>query len=245
MSRRLGLVTCDEIWEPLRSRHGDYADMIAHWLRAAGADFELATWAAHEGRLPASIDECDAWIVSGSRAGVYEDLPWIAPLKQWVRAAHAAGRRQLGICFGHQLLAEALGGRTRRAPAGWGIGNVTMRLRATLAGGPRGEALSLYMAHQDQVVTLPPGALWIAEAPHCPHAIFAVGDSVLGVQAHPEFTTGFMREMASENSFSLSPELRAAALASLDSPVDALAAGQWAASFLGLDVRAANGRLKD
>lgn len=235
MTRSLGLITCDSIWEPLRTRHGDYPDMIAHWLRAAGAVFELRAWPAHEGRLPARVDDCDAWILSGSRAGVYEDLPWIDPLKRWVRKVQAARRRQLGICFGHQLLAEALGGRTLRAPAGWGVGNMLLRLRATTTGAPRGGALSLYMAHQDQVVELPPGATWLAETAHCAHAMFAVGDSVLGLQAQPEFTVDFMREMTSEDCFRLSPEHRAAALASYDAPVDAVAAGVWAARFLELD----------
>ncbi|MGE3772819.1 MAG: type 1 glutamine amidotransferase [Gammaproteobacteria bacterium] len=235
MTRRLGLLACDTIWQPLRSRHGDYADMIAHWLTAAGADFELHVWAAHEGDLPAHVDDCDAWLVSGSRAGVYEALPWMASLLDWVRGVYAAGRPQLGICFGHQLLAEALGGRTLRAPAGWGIGNVVLRLRATTAGAPTREALSLYMAHQDQVVTLPPGATWLAETEHCAHAMFAMGDRVLGLQAHPEFTADFMREMTCEDAFPLRPEHRAAALASYDAPVDATAAGRWAAAFLGLD----------
>jgi len=235
VTRRLGLLACDAVWEPLRSRHGDYPDMIAHWLESAGADFELVTWAAHQGQLPARVDDCEAWIVSGSRAGVYEPLPWIAPLIEFVRAARVARRPQLGICFGHQLLAHALGGRTERASTGWGIGNVAVRLRETAAGAPPRAALDLHVAHQDQVVTLPPGAAWLAATDHCAHAMFALGKHVLGLQPHPEFTADFMREMTRDESFELYPAQRATALASYETPADNTVVGRWAADFLGLN----------
>lgn len=234
MTRRLGLLACDSIWEPLRSRHGDYAEMIAAWLRPAGADFELVTYATHAGELPARVDACAAWVISGSRAGVYDALPWIPPLMDFVRTAYAARLPLLGICFGHQLLAAALGGRTERAPSGWGLGNVALQLRMGARPPPR-ESLDLYMAHQDQVVALPPGAVWLAEAPHCQHAMFALDGHVLGLQPHPEFTTDFMREMTVDESFHVTPTLRASALDSYTRPVDSATVGLWAADLLGLE----------
>lgn len=232
---RLGLLACDSLWEPLRSAHGDYAEMYSALLREAGADFELVTYAVHAGELPARVDACDAWLVSGSRAAVYEDLAWIARLQDFARAVYAAGLPQVGICFGHQLLAHALGGRTERAPGGWGIGNVELRLRErapVTAGAP--SSLRLFMAHQDQVVTLPPGATWLAEAPHCAHAMFALGDRVLGLQPHPEFSAGFMRDMTLEDSFRLPAAQRERALASYEAPVDNALVGPLIADFLGL-----------
>jgi len=236
---RVGLIACDSIWEPLRSAHGDYADMYGALLRAAGADVDLETYAAHRGELPDSVSDCAAWLISGSRAAVYdESLPWIAGLAQFARAAHAAGRPQVGICFGHQLLAHALGGRTEPASEGWGIGNIEVRLRATPYGAPPRTTLKLFMAHQDQVTRLPPGALWLAEAAHCPHAAFALDDCVLGIQPHPEFTAAFMRDMTLEGSFRLPPARRAAALASYVEPVDNDSVGPWLADFLRLRPRA-------
>jgi GMP synthase-like glutamine amidotransferase len=232
---RLGLLACDSLWEPLRSTHGDYAEMYSAMLQEAGASFELVRFAAHEGEFPADVTACDAWLISGSRAAVYEDHPWIAQLADFARAVHAAGIPQVGVCFGHQLLAHALGGRTERAPGGWGIGNVELRLRepaAAPAGAPA--RFRLFMAHQDQVVALPPGAVWLAEAPHCAHAMFTLGGSVLGVQPHPEFTAGFMRDMTLEDSFGLPPPQRAEALASYAEPVDNALLGGWIADFLAL-----------
>lgn len=232
--RRIGLLACDTIWEPLRTRHGDYPDMFARWLGTVDTGFELSTWPVYQGRLPPGPDACDAWIISGSRAGVYDDHAWIAPLMHFVRTAYAARRPQLGICFGHQLLAHALGGHTERAAGGWGIGNVTVHLRETAAGAAPREALSLYVAHQDQVMKLPPGAVWLAHTAHCGHAMFALGGHVLGLQPHPEFTAGFMRELTAEDSFPLAADQRATALASYAAPVDNDLVARWAADFLGL-----------
>jgi len=239
LTPRLGLLACDSIWEPLRSAHGDYAEMYSAMLREAGADFELVTYAAHAGELPATTDECDAWIISGSRAAVYEDRPWIAALLGFARAARDAGVPQVGVCFGHQLLAHALGGRAERAPGGWGIGNIELSLRAPLVPEAAFPArIRLFMAHQDQVVALPPGGELLAEAAHCAHAMFRVGDRVLGIQPHPEFTAGFMRAMTAEDSFKLPTLLREQALASYGEPVDNPLVGGWIADFLGLRPRA-------
>lgn len=233
--RRLGLLACDKLWEPLRSAHGDYADMYSALLRAAGADFELVPWAVHAGEFPPHGDACDVWLISGSRASVLEDQPWINSLINFVRSTHAGGGRQVGICFGHQVLAHALGGRVVRAPGGWGLGNVelTLRDRAAIPSDVP-DRLRLFMAHQDQVAELPAGARWLAEAPHCPHAMFALDARALGMQPHPEFSVEFMRHMTFEDSLHLPEALKTQALASYAAPVDNAVIGIWIAQFLGL-----------
>ena len=128
--KRLGLLACDSLWEPLRTGFGDYPEMFTTLFAALGAEVTLEVFPVYRGTLPASVSACDCWLISGSRAGVYEDLPWIAPLMDFSRAAHAAGVPQVGVCFGHQLLAQALGGRTEKAPHGWGLGNVRLELLA-------------------------------------------------------------------------------------------------------------------
>lgn len=231
----MGLLACDRLWEPLRSAHGDYAEMYSALLKAAGVEFELVPWAVHAGELPPSSTVCDAWLISGSRASVFEERAWVVSLLDFVRATHAAGVRQVGVCFGHQVLAQALGGRVERAAGGWGLGNFELTLRdrkavpSNVPDHPR-----LFMAHQDQVIQLPPGAAWLAEAPHCPNAMFALDASALGVQPHPEFSAEFMRDMTLDPSLNLPEPLRAQALASYAAPVDSLMVGVWIAQFLGL-----------
>lgn len=233
--RRIGLLACDSIWEPLRGQHGDYAEMYGALLQAAGARFELQIYPVHAGKLPAAVSDCDGWLISGSRAGVHDPLPWIAPLQQFVRDAYAVGTPLVGVCFGHQLLAQALGGQVERAAGGWGLGNLEISVLATPSGGlPPPAPFRLFMAHQDQVVALPPDAHLLATAAHCPHAMFAISDRVLGIQPHPEFTASFMVSMTEEVSFLVPEPLRQRALESYRLPVDGRVVGNWMADFLAL-----------
>jgi GMP synthase-like glutamine amidotransferase len=224
------------VWEPLRSRHGDYPEMFERLLIAGGGAFDLNVFAVHADEWPAQVAQCDAWLISGSRAAVYDPLPWIAPLMEFVRRAVDDDRPIVGICFGHQLLAHALGGRAERAVDGWGLGNIETRMtaqRRRLAALP--DALSLFMAHQDQVTALPPGAELLAATAHCPHAMFALGPRVLGIQAHPEFDASFMRAVTVDPTFEVAPTLRAEALTSYARPADSACVARALVEFLGLD----------
>ncbi|MSQ66943.1 MAG: hypothetical protein EXR83_01935 [Gammaproteobacteria bacterium] len=235
MIPRLGLLVCDVIWEPLRGRHGDYPDMFNALLDAAGARFDLVPYATHRGVLPASPQECDAWLISGSRTAVYEPVSWMAPLTACVRSIVGTGAPLVGICFGHQLLASTFGGHTMRSNEGWGLGNIEHQVHRPMPGlaWPSG-LLKLHMAHQDQVLTLPPDAQIIASTAHCPQAIFTLGERMLGIQAHPEFTSDFMREMTLEETFDIPPAIRALALESYQNAPDQAPFAHLLTDFLGL-----------
>lgn len=233
--RRLGLLVCDSLWEPLRSAHDDYPQMCQNMLGAVDARFSLSVWAAHEGELPPDPACCDAWLISGSRAGVYESRAWIAPLMNFVRRAFDLSIPQAGICFGHQLLAQALGGETRKAVSGWGVGNLEVRISPEAGYGTwLGERLRLFMVHQDQVLALPPRAEVVGSAAHCAHALFRIDQRVLGIQPHPEFTRELMQDLLQENALHLPEPLLSQARASCASPVDSPRVAGLMADFLGL-----------
>ncbi|MFQ5565497.1 MAG: type 1 glutamine amidotransferase, partial [Paracoccaceae bacterium] len=101
----IGILQTGDVPKALAPRYGEYAPMFEAWLGRAGPELAFRAYAAHDGTLPADSAECDAWLITGSRHGVYDDLPWIAPLKAFLRDARAAGRPIIGICFGHQILA--------------------------------------------------------------------------------------------------------------------------------------------
>lgn len=205
---RIGLLECDHVDDRYRGIDGDYFEMFDDLL-----DLELVRYDAVNGELPATPDECDGWLATGSRFSVYDELEWIARLRQFVRDVRDAGAPFVGICFGHQLLAHSLGGRTEKAAVGWGVGAI----RTTLE--PQSEALLLYM-HQDQVVALPDGARILGRAEHCPVAALQVG-SMLGIQAHPEFSTAYVDALLDARVDRIGPEVTARAKRSLAEVGDA------------------------
>ena len=164
-------------------------DEVDLWFLALldGNDFEFETWMVVDGDLPDGPEAADGWLITGSKHGAYEDHPWIPPLEALIRAIHTADRPLVGICFGHQIIAQALGGRVEKFAGGWAIGQQTYQT-------PEGE-LTLNAWHQDQVTKLPPGAQRLASNGFCENAILAYGKRVLPVQAHPEFSEDFTADM--------------------------------------------------
>ena len=155
---KIGILETGEVHPDLKARHGDYPAMFQRLLGAVDPSLEFATVRVVAGEMPAAPGQADAWLVTGSRHGVYDDLPWIEPLKAFLRACVAARVPVVGICFGHQILAEALGGRAVKSDRGWGLGVQDYEVVARpgwMADLPDRFAVSAL--HQDQVVALPPG----------------------------------------------------------------------------------------
>jgi GMP synthase-like glutamine amidotransferase len=227
------VLACDHVDDRYRSIAGDYTDMIERMLVTPLPDVEAVTYDVWGGTIPAATDECDAWVCSGSRASVYDDLAWIAPLSRFVARVRDAGAPFVGICFGHQLLAHALGGRAERAAGGWGVGahRVEVHVPEAWMDPPLVSPTLLFM-HQDQVTLLPPGAEPLARTDHCDVAMFRVGGSMLGIQAHPEFDAAYVAALLEAREARIGSDRTAAALRSLGSPTDEHVVASWLAQFL-------------
>ena len=187
---RVGLIQCGNINSLLVTDHGDYPEMFSALL---GPDVELAVFDVQTGSVP-EADACDGWVVSGSVDSTYDDLPWIAPTEGLLREIVRLDVPLVGVCFGHQLLAQALGGRVEKAAAGWGIGVQEYQLAHDLSSSidlPPGSPFRLIASHQDQVTELPAEAKLLASSDHCPVAAYSIGPKVLAIQAHPEFSLAF------------------------------------------------------
>jgi GMP synthase-like glutamine amidotransferase len=231
---RIGLLECDHVDEHNLAVAGDYRDMFASLLRRAAPQVELQHYdVSGAGELPAAPDECDAWLCSGSRRSVYDDVGWIHDLAGFVREVHAAGAPFVGICFGHQLIAHALGGRTERAAEGWGVGahelDVVQREPWMQ---PPVERPTLLFMHQDQVRRVPEGSVVLACALHCEIAAFRVGTTMLGIQAHPEFRPEYLAALLGDRIGRIGPETTSRARESLDRPTDDAAVARWIVRFL-------------
>ena len=231
--QRIGILVCDEVAAPLVARHGQYVDMFARLLASTGLEFELHAYRIYADEFPPAVDSCDAYIVSGSRRSVYEDLPWITRLSEFLRALHAARRRTVGICFGHQLIGQTFGGRTEKAPRGWALGRHAAQVLAAAPWmEPPAASFALYAVHQDQVTALPPGARRLATSAHCENAMFVLDDVLLGVQAHPEFERDYARAIT-ENKRGIAPDaVVEQALPSFAEEVDAALIARWIVAFL-------------
>jgi GMP synthase-like glutamine amidotransferase len=230
---KIGILDCDHVDADLRADYGEYADMCQRLLLAAQPDLHFAVYSAVDGELPPHEHDCDGWLVTGSRASAYDDADWISALVERLRGFYRDGERVAGICFGHQLLAHCLGGRTQKAAAGWGMGLHRYRLDAQPSWmAPAADTFALYASHQDQVVELPPAAQRLAGSDFCPNAAFVIDDRVLGFQGHPEFTLGYERALLERRRAQLDPMTYSAANASLQHAPDTALVADWMLVFL-------------
>lgn len=235
---KIGILETGEVAAELVGRHGDYPAMFQALLRAVDPSLEFFTVRVVAGEEPVAPEAADAWLVTGSRHGVYDGLPWIEPLKAFLRACVAARVPVVGVCFGHQILAEALGGKVVKSDRGWGLGVQDYVLTARpswLAGLP--DRFSVNALHQDQVVAPPEGATVLARSSHCAYAALAYGDpedpAALTLQPHPEFGPEFMDALlALRAGTSFPAEQAAAARASLAREVHASAWAELIVDFL-------------
>ncbi len=183
---RIGILETGRPPEELTGTHGDYPAMVRSWLRDVPAEF--TTYAVLDGEIPDDPKSADLWVITGSRFGVYEDHPWIAPAEAFIRACRDAGVSMVGICFGHQLIAQALGGVVQKSDKGWGLGvhdYTPQNWPEALGEAP--DRISIQAYHQDQVLTPPEGSETIATSPFCDYAALWYPGFALTVQGHPEF----------------------------------------------------------
>lgn len=229
----IGLLQCDHVAERFQAIAGDYPEMFGALFQRHAPAITLTPYAVCDDEWPTTLDECDAYITTGSRFSVYDDVPWIHRLKAFVRELHDVGKPYVGICFGHQMLAEALEGRVAKAPTGWGVGVHACEITQAESWmqSPQRQCKLQYM-HQDQVLELPTNAVVLASSPHCPVAMFRVGPHMLGIQAHPEFTANYSRALLHDRRTRIGDERTQQALDSLHQPTDEAVVVQWIAAFL-------------
>ena len=233
---KIGILKTGRPPRPAIPQFGTYPDMFMELL---GRDaYDWRTYAADEGEYPAAPEDCDAYIVTGSAAGVYDDDPWIGQLLDFLRAAKGRARL-VGVCFGHQAMAQAFGGQVIKSPKGWGIGEHAYDVVSLepWMDGPEGvgaPTMRLPASHQDQVVALPPNAEVIAASEFTPMAALAYRDQpAISMQPHPEFLPAYATALIEARRGKVYAEDEAdRAVASFGRPDDRARVGGWINAFL-------------
>ncbi|WP_299205518.1 type 1 glutamine amidotransferase [uncultured Amphritea sp.] len=187
---KIGILAAGTNSGELLDQFGSFAHMTEQML--ADAQFNFHQWDVRLGEFPQSVHECDGWVITGSPFSAYEPLEWIANLESLVRAIDQAGIPLIGICFGHQLIAQALGGVVAKAGSGWGLGVDLYQPTAAGQALLGCEPVRLHIIHQDQVTELPERAELLAGSSFCKNAVLSYGRHIFTLQAHPEFGREYM-----------------------------------------------------
>jgi len=230
----IGLLACDEVAERFRHIAGGYQQMFERLLSPHIPDLRVTRFDMQAGDIPADAHVCDAWITTGSRESVYDEANWIRAAETFVRKVAESDRPFVGICFGHQLLARTLGAEVKRAAGGWGVGVLPMDIvfeEDWMT--PALSTVRMQYMHGDQVTEPPEGATLLAEARHCPVAMFQFGARLLGIEAHPEFPGAYARALIEARRARIGDEVAEDALARVDEATDSDVVGGWIARFFG------------
>jgi GMP synthase (glutamine-hydrolysing) len=232
----VGVLVCGRLSKDLRATIGgaDYAelytDLVHTGAAEAGAEVEVRIYDALNGELPDSPSDCDAWIITGSQHDAHSDDPWIVDLRAFIVDLHRHRARTVGVCFGHQVVAHALGGRSGRSGT-WKAGPQRLEVADTawFAGGE----VHLNAMHQDEVLELPPDAVDIGSGTTATHAIYQVADNMLCMQDHPEFEAPLVDALIDARADRIGPEVASRGREMTRStPVNNDQVAGWIARFL-------------
>ncbi len=227
----IGVLLCDYMPDDYLPIAGDYEAMFSLMFRER--DVTLVPFEAYNGRLPDGSHECDAYVISGSRASVYEDEQWIRDLEAFIRDSVCDSVPIFGVCFGLQVMATALGGTVQKSTRGWGVRVHTMTVgekRPWME--PPVDTVSLIMSHQDQITHLPERASVIGSSDHCENYLVEFTQIHVGIQGHPEFRAPFAQAIYRDRREHLG-ELADEAVASLEVPTDASRIVDWVMAIFG------------
>ena len=230
-SLKVGLLECDHVREELLPIAGDYRQMFADLFARHAPQLELVNFDVRNGEFPASVDVCEAFVCTGSRFSAYDADDWIQELKGFLRSLREADKPFVGICFGHQVMAEALGGKVEKAEQGWGIGVHSLNVTQTESWmQPEQSSCGIQYSHRDQVVRLPEHSVLLGESDHCPVAMYRVGETMLGIQGHPEFSAAYTEALVRGRTDLIGADKVNAA--QFHAPTDEAIITNWLAKFL-------------
>jgi len=229
----IGLLQADRHDINVENEFGTYSDMFQHLFHQVDSEINFSTYQVIDKQYPESLNECDGYLLTGSKESVYDKQPWIDTLRQFIVDVSHQDSKLVGICFGHQIIADALGGKVEKSKNGWGIGVTSSLVTESNSWmHPELKQFSLLVSHQDQVVTLPNGAVCFADNVFCPYSGFRIGRKILTFQGHPEFSVDYLKNRMLLRRKLYGEELYADALDSFKNETQHLEVARWILNFI-------------
>lgn len=211
-----------------------YSSLYQNFAQSVYKNKKIKMYHVAFGEWPSSPEECQTWIISGSSKGSYESEDWILQLSEFIQNCEAKKAKLIGICFGHQLIAHSLGGKTEKHPHGWGVGVKEFNIIQTKSWmTPSKKSCSLLFSHQDQVVQLPPQAEHLAQSDFCKYQMFSIKEHIFTMQGHPEFSQQFAQERMESRKKILGEETYKSGMKSVNQKTDSDIIGNWMRNFSG------------
>ncbi|WP_338011163.1 glutamine amidotransferase-related protein [Neptunomonas antarctica] len=234
---KLGILATGITPDELLGEFGSYADMFVQLFSKADCLFEYEVFDVRDDDFPVNASQCDGWIITGSKFNVYQNLPWMQKLKQLILDIHDANKPMVGICFGHQIIAEAFNGKVDKYKGGWGVGLQRYELTGEFDFLPADvHSYVINAMHQDQVVVKPVNAQVFSTSPFCQYAGLIYDNCIITFQAHPEFTIEFSDVLVDLRKGDAIPadvsEQGLATLRQSDAKTDSVDVAKWMAMFL-------------
>lgn len=214
---RINILLCDTFPGRLPDFIPNYESLFMDLFAAIGEQVTYRIYQTWQGELPQDINTDEVYLVPGSLDSAYSDKPWIVALLKWIERAYALGARLMGVCFGHQAIALALGGTVEPYEGGFGAGvRASQVLDDQMKSYFHNGKMHLLYSHHDQVMNLPPGAVRCATSDFCRNESFRIGHQVVTFQGHPEFTVAYSRHLLLNCCDDVEQSVRVNALNSLE-----------------------------
>lgn len=233
MNLRIAILLTNDDTSAFAERFPNDGHKVVQLLQPLRPAWRFEVVAVKDGVLPADPQAFDGYVITGSPASVNDDrLSWVGPLLAFIRALDAARQPLMGLCFGHQAVARALGGQVARNVAGWGLGTApTHWQQARPWMMPAQSTTTLMAAHNEQVTRMPGGAECLGGSDFCPIGSMQIGQHIWTTQYHPEMPLVFMQALLGYLADKLDAATLARAHASLSQADDAPLFGQWMVQF--------------
>jgi len=230
---KVAILQCDDVLEKFQLEFGNYPDMVMHMFKQVRCDVSFQTFDVRSNNYPASPSDWDLYVITGSKASVYDGSEWIAGLVDFVQRLDEQALKVFGICFGHQIMALAKGGKVEKSDKGWGVGVATNQVvkPASWMGSENPVYFNLLVSHQDQVVNLPADVEVLAESAFCPYFMVQWSAHLLSVQGHPEWCHGYSRGLINDRRNIIPENTVTAGIESLEQDLNNTLLANWVIAF--------------